>query len=50
MKTLYPVIAEPPSEEGAVQAIITLLPDSAVVGAVGAVGGVGNVAPFPGRE
>jgi len=41
------VIAEPPSVEGAVQSILTLVPEIDVVGADGASGGVGNTAPLP---
>ena len=46
IKTLYPVIAEPPSA-GATQFIRTLLPETVVVGAAGELGAVGRAAPLP---
>ena len=47
MKTLYPVITEPPSEEGATQSTLTLVPEIVIIGAAGDEGTVGNVAPLP---
>jgi hypothetical protein len=46
ISTLYPVIAEPPSA-GPAQFIITLLPETVVVGAAGVEGAVaGIIAPL----
>ncbi len=46
ISTLYPVIAEPPFA-GAVQVIITLVPEFTVVGANGGEGAVAIIAPLP---
>jgi hypothetical protein len=49
--TVYPVITEPPSESGATQLMMTLVPETTVVGAAGLLGIVyGSTAPFPGAE
>ena len=45
IKTMYPVIGEPPSA-GAAQVIVTSLPKIAIIGAAGALGAV-NTAPLP---
>ena len=50
ISTVYPVIAEPPSE-GATQVIVTsVVPKIAVTGAAGVFGAVINTAPFPAKE
>jgi hypothetical protein len=49
ISTLYPAIADPPSE-GATQVMITLVPEIEVVGAAGVFGAVGITAPFPAEE
>jgi hypothetical protein len=46
--TVYPVIAEPPSD-GATQVIVTSVPWIVVIGAAG-VFGLGITAPFPAEE
>jgi hypothetical protein len=47
--TVYPVITEPPST-GATQVIVTLVPETAVVGAAGTMGTVGKTAPLPDED
>jgi hypothetical protein len=49
IKTMYPVIGEPPSA-GAAQVIVTSLPKITMIGAAGLLGTIGNTAPLPSVE
>jgi hypothetical protein len=47
IKTVYPVIGEPPSPAGAAQVIVTSVPEITVIGAPGGSGSSGSTAPLP---